>query len=212
MNDDRVSVLNLIFPILFLCILMVIPLIEYQEILSYSILSPIIVSAGIIIYPILWTFLKPNRFSRNGGLFIGFLFILNIFLEDFINWPTKTSALVSTLAMMFLIFISFSIISAITPGEKYNLLIGIKSSFTSALLGVIIALCFGFLICYLFPGRIVEILRNDPGFTDFSNSTAYTFYNAFDNASSHIIVVPVVSIIMGSIGAVIKLLTLKLKK
>ncbi len=212
MNGDRVSALNLILPIFFLAILMTIALINYPEVFSYSILSSVITVVGIIIYAILWIFLKPNRFSRNGGLFIGLLFILNIFLEDFINWSTKTSSLISTLTMMFLIFISFSIISAITPTENYNLFKGIKSSFISALLGTIIALFFGYLICYLFPHRMVEILRNDSGFNDFTNSKAYTFYNAFDNASNHIIIVPIVSIIMGTIGAIIKLITLKIKR
>lgn len=212
MNDNKISVINLIIPISLLIILLVIALIKYPEILGYSILTSILTFVGIIIYVLLWIFLKPNRFSKNGGLFIGLLFIINIFLEDFINWPTKTSSLLSTLTMMFLIFISFSIISAITPAEKYNLYKGIKSSLISAFIGTIIALCFGFLICYLFPNRLMEILRNDSGFNDFSNSRAYIFYNAFDNASNHIIVVPIVSIIMGFIGATLKLLTLKLKE
>ena len=212
MNDNKVSILNLVLPIFFLAILMVIALITYPEILTHSIWNPIITFIGTAVYIPIWNFIKPNRFSRNGGLFIGFLFILSIFLEDFINWPTKTSSLVSTLIMMFIIFVSFSVISGITASKKYTLLNGIKSSFTSALLGAIIALCFGFLICYLFPGRLLEILKYDPGFNNFTNPKAFIFYNAFDNASNHIIIVPIVSIIMGFIGAVVKLLILRIRK
>ncbi len=212
MIDDKKSIINFVIPISLLIILIVIALIKYPELLDYSFLNLILIFVGIIIYTVIWIFLNPDRFSRNSGLLIGLLFILNIFLEDFINWPTKATSLISTLTMMFLIFISFSIISAITPTDRYKLFKGIKSSFISALLGTIIALTFGFLICFLFPHRLIEILRYDSGFNNFSNSKAFTFYNAIDNASNHIIIVPVVSIIMGLIGAVIKLLTLKLKE
>jgi ABC-type sulfate transport system permease component len=100
---------------------------------------------------------------------------VNISIEDFINWQTKTSILASTLTMMFITFISFSIISAIKTSQTNNILKGIKSSFISALLGTLIALCFGFLINYLFPDKMVAILRNDPGFNEYTNPNAFTF-------------------------------------
>jgi hypothetical protein len=212
MNDNNAVVFNIIWPELFLSALMMFALIKYPEILSHSIWICIITFAGIIIYTVIWVFIKPDKFSRNGGVFIGFLFMLNIYLEDFINWPDKTSALVSTLVMMFLIFISFSIISGIKTLKTRDIYKGIKSSFISSLLGTIIALCFGFLICYLFADRLAAILANDPGFNEFANPITFTFYNAFDNASNHILMVPIVSTIMGILGAVTILLILKLRK
>jgi len=59
---------------------------------------------------------------------------------------------------------------------------------------------------------MVSILRNDPGFNEYSNPDAFTFFNAFDNASNHIIIAPIVSIIMGALGGAIALLILRLKK
>jgi hypothetical protein len=212
MNNKSSNALIIILPVLLVITLMLIALIAYPEILSYSMWNPVITFAGLIIYVLTWFYLKPGRFSINGGLFIGFLFTVNISLEDFINWPSKTLVLVSTLTMMFLIFVSFLIISAIKTIRTDNIYKGVQSSFISSLLGTAIALCSGFLICYLFPGRMADILKWDRGFNDFNNPGAFAFFNAFDNASSHIIMVPVVSIIIGSLGAAIALLILKFRK
>ena len=93
-----------------------------------------------------------------------------------------------------------------------NFLKGIKSSFISALLGTVIALCFGFLINYLFAAKMIDILQFDPGFKEYNNPKAFTFFNAFDNASNHVIIAPVVSLIMGALGGCTALLILYFRK
>ena len=212
MDNKSVNIFNILLPILLLVSLMTIALVNYPIIFDKGKEAVIIVFAAIIAYILIWKFIGPDKFSKNGGLLIGFLFIVNISTEDFINWQTKTATLVSTLTMMFLIFASFSMISAVKTSQTKNILKGIKSSFISALLGTLIALCFGFLIDYLFPDKMVSVLRNDPGFNEFNNPKAFTFFNAFGNASNHVIIAPIVSIIMGAIGGMIALLILKLRK
>ena len=90
---------------------MTIALINYPVIFDKAKGTIFIVFVAIVIYILIWTFIRPDKFSKNGGLLIGFLFIVNISIEDFINWQAKASISVSTLTMMFIIFISFSIIS-----------------------------------------------------------------------------------------------------
>ena len=51
-----------------------------------------------------------------------------------------------------------------------------------------------------------------PRFDEYSNPKAFTFFNAFDNASNHVIIAPIVSIIMGALGGAIAVLILRLKK
>jgi hypothetical protein len=212
MGIKRVNILNIIVPVLILLVTMIVSLIEYPSVFEKSKLTVITVFVAVIIYVIVWIYLKPDKFSRNGGLTIGLLFIINISIEEFISWQSKTGSLVSTLIMMFLIFITFSFISAIKAINTGSIKPGLKSSFVSALLGTIIALCFGFLINYLFPHRMVFVLRGYPGYTDFANPRAFTFFNAFDNASNHVIIAPIISILMGSIGALIPLSILRLRK
>ena len=203
--------LNILLPAFLLACLATIALINFPEIFDKDKILVIGVFAGIPIYLLIWTLIKPDRFSKNGGLWIGFLFIVNISIEEFIDWPTKTLSTASTLIMMFLIFISFSIISAFKTFRTQNIAKGIKSSFISAILGTMIALCFGFLIDYLFSGRMVNALKNYPGYNEFRNPVAFTFFNSFSNASSHLMVVPFVSLCMGVLGGLCALFILALK-
>ena len=212
MGNTKVNILNIIVPVLLLIGTMLVSLIDYPSVFEKSKLTVITVFVAAIIYVIIWIYLKPDRFSRNGGLIIGLLFIINISIEEFISWQTKTGSLISTVIMMFLIFISFSFISAIKTIKTESFISGLKSSFASALLGTTIALCFGFLINYIFPERMVLVLKGYPGYTDFSNPRAFTFFNAFDNASNHVIIAPIISILMGSLGGGIVLTILKLRK
>ncbi len=203
--------LNILLPALLLTCLATIALMNYPEIFGSGKIFVIGVFAGIPIYILIWTVIRPDQFSKNSGLWIGFLFIVNISIEEFINWPTKTSSTASTLIMMFLIFISFSLISALKTFRARNIAKGIKSSFISAILGTMIALCFGFLLDYLFSGRMVYVLKNYPGYNEFRNPVAFTFFNSFSNASSHLMVVPFVSLCMGVLGGFCALFILALK-
>ncbi len=212
MREKISSVLNILIPTLILWALMIIALLRYPVIFdnSKSIVFTTFVSS--IAYIFIWKAMKPDIYAKNAGLLIGLLFVINISIEEFIDWPTETSTLVSTLGMMFVIFVSFAVISAIKVLQTGNLFIGIKSSFQSALLGTIIALLFGFSIDYVFSERRVSILQNYPGFKEYGNAKAFTFFNSFDNASNHILIAPVIAIIMGTLGGMTSLLILKLKK
>ncbi len=212
MQNKNVNIYIILLPIFFLASLMTIALINYPIIFDKAKLTVITVFAAIIVYVLIWAFIKPDNFSKIGGLIIGFLFVVNISMEEFISWGTHTSTLVSTLTMMFLIFTSFSIISAFKTLQTHSILKGIKSSFISALLGTIIALCFGFLIDYVFSDKMVSVLKNYPGYNDYSNPKAFTFFNSFDNASNHIIIAPIVSSIMGLLGGAVALIILQLRK
>ena len=212
MGNKRVNIFYIVAPIILLMATMIVSLIDYPSVFEKSKWTVITVFAAVIIYIIVWIYITPDRFSVNGGFIIGLLFIINISIEEFISWQSKTGSLVSTLTMMFLIFISFSIISAIKTIKTESFKSGLKSSFVSALLGTIIALSFGFLINYLFPERMVLVLKGYPGYTDFSNPRAFTFFNAFDNASNHVIIAPIISILMGSVGGWIALTILRMRK
>lgn len=210
--EYRSSIVNILLPMFLLVILMTVALINYPVIFYKAKLSVIIVLIALVMYPVLWQLLKTDNFSRNGGLLVGGLFIINITVEDFINWQTKTGRLGSTLTMMIAIFISFALISAIKTFRTRNILMGLKSSFASALSGTVIALCFGFLICYLFQNKMTNILRGDRGYSEYSNPKAFIFFNAFDNASAHVIIAPVVSLLMGALGGGIALIILRFNK
>jgi hypothetical protein len=206
------SIFYILIPALLLVALALPALINYPVVFNKGSQAVLMTFIGPLIYIMLWLWLRPGPLVRNWGLLVGLLFILNISIEDFIDWPTKRSALISTLVMMAVIFICFSIIGAVKTSKTKSFSEGVKASFTSALTGTLIAICFGFLICYLFEHRMINILKDDPGHENFSNPKWFIFFNAFDNASNHLVVVPVVSIIMGSIGGAIALAFNKTKR
>ncbi|NVO21541.1 MAG: hypothetical protein HXX13_17700 [Bacteroidetes bacterium] len=212
MLKKRANILSILIPILFLIGEMIISLIFYPIIFEKVKWSAITICIAIVTYILLWNYLKPDRYSKVCGLIIGLLFIINISIEEFINWKTQASTLISTLSLMFLIFVSFSVISGIRTIKSENITAGVKSSFSSSLLGTIIALCYGFLINFLFSDRMVFILKGYPGYSDFSNPRAFTFFNSFDNASNHVIIAPIISIIMGIVGGWTALIFLNLKR
>jgi len=211
MDNKKVNIFYILLPVCLLVSLMTIALINYPVIFNKAKNTVIIDFLAAFSYLLTWSFIKPDRFSKNGGLWIGFLFIVNISIEEFINWQTKALTLISTLTMMSLIFITFSVISAIKTLRTKNSLQGIRSSFISAILGTVIALCFGFLIDFIFSERRVNGLKNYPGYDTYKDPIAFTYYNSFDNASNHVIFIPIVSLIMGTLGGAIGFLILRIK-
>jgi len=196
----------ILLPLVLLAALTTIALINYPIIFDRARGTIILLFVGMVVYALVWNFLRSDRFSRKGGLWIGFLFIVNISMEEFIDWPGKNGSLISTLVMMALIFGSFSLISAIRTWKTGKIVQGIKSSFISAVLGTAIALSYGFLIHFLFSARMVSILKNYPGYDSFSDPKAFIFFNAFENASNHILVAPVISVILGAVGGGVALM------
>lgn len=212
MESKCAKMSNILLPVLLLAVLMTTSLLSYPIIFEQSKFSVVLVFIAIILYSILWKLIRPDKFTRNGGLLIGSLFVANIAIEEFINCTTRTETLISTLGMMFIIFFAFARISSVKTRQTHDIFEGIKSSFLSAILGTTIALCFGFLINYIFADHSAYLLQSYPGSGSFSDPHAFTFFNAFNNASSHVIIAPVIAIIMGTLGGATELVMLNAKK
>ena len=212
MHYQKVNNWNILLPMILVFILMIISLSLYPIIvtgLKWNLLLTIGVFFG---YLLVWLKISPDRFSRNSGLLIGVLFMINISIEEFIVWTFKKGNLVSTFIMMAIIFVSFAIIGGVKTYQTRNIFNGLKSSLISALLGTLIAINFGFAIDYIFLNKITNGLQGYPGFNNFDSPKAFTFYNSFDNALSHLIIAPLISIIMGASGGLLALRILKLQK
>lgn len=168
-----------------------------------------IVIAAVIIYVVLWTILKPDNFSRNGGLIIAALFILGTIGKDLVDW---TSHEYVALATRYLIYIEFAIISFIQTTRTNNIYKGVKSSLASALLGIMITVCAGFLICYFFTDRMLYILAGHPKLHAYGTAEAFMFFNTFQNASNVMIIGPLISIIIGAVAGATAMIVRKMKK
>ncbi len=212
MNYKGASILNILIPSILLFILMIVALASHTLVLAQSILTIIVVFAALAVYILLWALMKPDLYSRNAGYIIGLLFILNISQKTFITTQMDTPNWVFTTIMMVIIFITFGVISWYKTKQTNSIFAGIKSSFVSALLGTVIALCFGFLINSLFSEKMLYILQDNSGFKNYKNPKAYIFFHAFDNAFTHVIMGPFFSLVFGSLGALTARLMYKMKQ
>lgn len=136
------------------------------------------------------------------GLIIGAIFVVDLTVEDFVDLGQQASTF-STLGFMLLIFLCFGGAGASGTHKTHHFSLGVLASLWSALLGVLIALLFGFLVNFVFLQRLEHLLFSDYLSSGMRDPQAFTFFNAFDSASSHLIEAPILAGICGTLGALI---------
>lgn len=134
------------------------------------------------------------------GLIIGISFAGDMIVEDFIDMGRQAS-MFSTLGFMMLIFLLFGLAGARGTQKTRQIHLGILASLWSALLGVLIALLFGFAVNFLFTQRLEHILSSDYVSSGMSDPQAFTFFNSLASASSHLVEAPLIAGVCGTIGA-----------
>ena len=136
------------------------------------------------------------------GLLIGVSFAVDIAVEDFVDMGRQASTF-STLGFMLLIFLLFGIAGARGTQKTRQLHLGMLASLWSSLVGVLIALLFGFTVNFFFTQRLEHILSSDYISSGMSDPQAFTFFNTLDSASSHLVEAPIIAGVCGTIGALV---------
>jgi len=134
------------------------------------------------------------------GLIIGVIFAVDMSVEDFIDLGRQAS-LFSTLGFMLLIFLLFGLAGARGTQKTRHIPLGILGSLWSAMIGVLIALLFGFAVNFLFTQRLEHILSSDYVSSGMSDPQAFTFFHSLESASSHLMEAPLIAAVCGTIGA-----------
>ena len=193
--------------------------------IGYAILRyPLIISEGgvgsvalpvfmLLLYGIaaVWGTQRPsqprNLALRDGtgfGLVIGATFIANISVENFIDMSGQISTF-STLGFMLLIFLLFALAGWRGSKDSGQVRLGIFASAWSALIGVLMALLFGFMVNYLFTQRLEQNLQASAEYarSGISDLETFTFYNTLDSAATHLLEVPIIAAVFGTLGSLI---------
>lgn len=136
------------------------------------------------------------------GFLIGFLFVIDIAVEYFLDMGSQMSTL-STLGFMGLLFLLFGVVGARISQRTGRLLLGSLASVWSALLGVLIAVLFGVIVNMLFLQRLEHLLASDFLRSGMNDPTTFTFFNTLDSASSHLLEAPILAAIFGTLGALL---------
>jgi len=178
----------------------------------FSLLMPIFMLLIYIVVAI-WVTHQPtperSRVLKSGtlfGLLIGITFIIDILVENFADSGQQAIA-ISTLGFMLLIFLVFAYAGWYGTKESNQLSFGILTSIWSAMIGVVIALLFGFLINFLFTQRLEQNLQASAEYlrSGSHDLETFTFWNTLDSASSHLLEAPIIALVLGTVGSLVRL-------
>jgi hypothetical protein len=177
-----------------------------------SVLTPAFI---LLLYGVaaIWVTHQPNQASSGAlksgtvfGLVVGLTFIITIAVENFADMSRQVST-ISTLGFMLLIFLIFSFAGWHGTKHSSQLSLGILASVWSAMIGVVVALLFGFTINFLFTQRLEQNLQASAEYlrSGSHDLETFTFWNTLDSASSHLLEAPIIAVVLGTLGSLIRL-------
>jgi len=161
----------------------------------------------------IWVTHQPNQASSGAlksgtvfGLVVGITFIGTISVENFAGMSGQVST-ISTLGFMLLIFLIFAFAGWHGTKQSSQLSLGILASVWSSMIGVVIALLFGFTINFLFTQRLEQNLQASAEYlrSGSHDLETFTFWNTLDSASSHLLEAPIIAVVLGTLGSLISL-------
>jgi len=177
-----------------------------------SVLTPAFI---LLLYGVaaIWVTDQPNQASSGAlksgtvfGLVVGLTFIITIAVENFADMSRQVST-ISTLGFMLLIFLIFAFAGWHGTKQSSQLSLGILASVWSSMIGVVIALLFGFTINFLFTQRLEQNLQASAEYlrSGSHDLETFTFWNTLDSASSHLLEAPIIAVVLGTLGSLIRL-------
>jgi hypothetical protein len=191
-------------------------MLRYPLILSeagvLSLLTPVFI---LLLYGVaaIWVTYQPNQASSSAlksgtvfGLVVGITFIITIAVENFAGMSGQVST-ISTLGFMLLIFLIFAFAGWHGTKQSSQVSLGILASVWSSMIGVVIALLFGFTINFLLTQRLEQNLQASAEYlrSGSHDLETFTFWNTLDSASSHLLEAPIIAVVLGTLGSLISL-------
>ena len=198
--------------VIFIGMLIAYGTIRYPHIISeaglFSLLTPLFMLLVYVVVAIRVTHQPTQAIARalkSGtllGLVVGLIFIVTILVENFADISQQTMT-ASSLGFMFLIFLIFLFAGWHGTKKSNNLSWGILTSVWSAMIGVVVALIFGFIINFLFTHRMGHNLQASAEYlrSGSHDLETFTFWNTLDSAASHLLEAPIIALILGAFGS-----------
>ena len=191
-------------------------ILRYPHIISEAGISTLLTPAFmLLVYGVVtvWITHQPTEASsyalKSGtwfGLAIGVIFIVTISMENFVDLSQQIVT-ISTFCFMLAIFLVFAYAGWHSTKKSNRLSLGILASVWSAMIGVIIAILFGIIINLLFTQRLEQNLQASAEYlrSGSHDLETFTFWNTLDSASSHLLEVPIIAIVLGILGSLMNL-------
>jgi hypothetical protein len=189
-------------------------IIRYPLIVSEAgILSLLIPLLMLLVYGVVaaWVTHKPTQVRSDAlksgtifGLLVGVTFIITISVENFAE-ISQQAITISTLGFMLINFLIFAYSGWYGTNKSSQFFLGIFTSVWSAMIGVLIALLFGFMVNFLFAHRLEQNLQASAEYllSGSQDLRTFTFWNTLDSASSHLFEAPILAAGLGGLGSLI---------
>jgi hypothetical protein len=144
------------------------------------------------------------RDSAVFGAIIGLIFVADISVENFVDLGGSAGS-AATLGFMLLLFVMFAVAGWRAVFDTGQAPLGIFASVGSAMIGVLIALLYGFAINTLFAQRLGQNLQGSAEYlrSGLPDLATFTFYNTLDSAGSHLLEAPIIAAVLGTLASVL---------
>lgn len=195
-------------------VLLYTPFVRQHNALTYF-LEPVallIVYAGIALATTTNT--RPQRHvaARIGivvGLLTGVLWIINLALETF----SDAAGIPVTAPFLLGAFVLWGVAGFVGARQTGSFSLGIQAAVWSAMLCVLLAITFGFLLMYTSLPTLERQLVADPDFlrSHWDDLRAFAIANAFDSAFSHLLGALLIGSVFGAAGGGVGILSLRLR-
>ena len=202
------------FVLIGLRVLLYTPFLRQHNALVYLIepVALLIIYAGIVLA--ITTNTSPQRHAalRIGtivGLLTGAMWIVNLALETF----STVAGIPVTAPFLLGAFILWGGAGFLSARQTGSISLGIVAAIWSAMLCVLLAITFGFLLMYTSLPTLERQLVADPDFlrSHWDDLRAFSIANSFDSAFSHLLGALLVSAVFGTVGSCAGLFSHRLK-
>lgn len=139
------------------------------------------------------------------GLVTGVMWIVYLAIETF----SPVSGIPVTAPFLLGAFVLWGVAGFLAARQTGSLALGILAAIWAAMLCVLLAITFGFLLTYTSLPTLERQMVTDPDFlrSRWSDIRAFAIANAFDSAFSHLLGALIVSAIFGAVGSATAVLT-----
>lgn len=132
----------------------------------------------------------------------GLLEIVDISIESLLSLPQQTVSVV-TFAAMVTLFMIFGVAGFVGASRARSFWMGVAAAIWSAMVAIMIAVTFGFLLINVALPQLARGMLGDPDYarSGWADPAAFAIANTFDNGLIHLLEAPIIATVLGSVGA-----------
>jgi hypothetical protein len=142
------------------------------------------------------------RVGTVAGVIGGALDVANITLESVVALPQAVVS-VTTLAAMLGLFLAFGAAGFVGGRAAGAFWPGVGAAVWSAVVAILIAITFGFVLATLALPKLAHDMQNDPDYrrSGWTDTRAFAIANTFDAGYTHLLEGPIIALVLGAAGS-----------